>query len=445
MIRLRILNMMKNNIFIYVFGYIYLSALGGYEVLASPTYVQEAKNVPSIYLKEVFLNAGQHTIMTSNLQGPNFPDTVLRLWKSDTSIAVTQGSELGHNDDYTDPATGVTYRWSKLEVNVPQAGSYWIMVHSYSTSRFGTANVSVSGASSHSFTGISFGGAILTVNTANTAQAFYELSVVSLPDKNRAWDTVMFGVGCGVSPPLLIHSDDTGVGFWEKMTGYGICQVIVSNYVNPTVGSSTIGSFRVYVNDRLLQDDDGDGVGAQLEKALKTCDNNTDVYVYTNYTFKCSDVFNLWDSDRDGLLDAHEIFGIEDAQNVFESQLLPAWGASPAHKDLFIEVDYLEPSNSNHYAASTLRTLQDFYSKGSAFDLQNPDGTKGVNLHFDIGREPQTSDPESDFSLYGNWGGSQTLDWSVLGLSRIFDLPKDTSRFSEIRRQVFCYTRCSSF
>jgi len=101
------------------------------------------------------------------------------------------------------------------------------------------------------------------------------------------------------------------------------------------------------------------------------------------------------DSDGDGLLDAWEINGLDADGNGSIDVNLPAMGAKPDHKDLFLELDTT--------AASTL-TRADILAVKKAFAAApidagtkaseitdgkdakpNPDGQPGINLHIDTG------------------------------------------------------------
>jgi len=92
------------------------------------------------------------------------------------------------------------------------------------------------------------------------------------------------------------------------------------------------------------------------------------------------------DSDGDGLCDDWERFGLQvpDKNGSIVGFLnLPAMGADPNHKDVFVQVDYMVASDHTHQP------------KPGAFDavvgafanapVTNPDMTQGINLHVDCG------------------------------------------------------------
>ncbi len=86
------------------------------------------------------------------------------------------------------------------------------------------------------------------------------------------------------------------MGYGARLDSPFIDRVVIGT----TVGAT--GPVHVYTND-IDDDADGDGLGPLLESELGTCDD-----ALTGY---CVDVHNLADSDRDGLPDGTEVFGIE--------------------------------------------------------------------------------------------------------------------------------------
>jgi hypothetical protein len=89
------------------------------------------------------------------------------------------------------------------------------------------------------------------------------------------------------------------------------------------------------------------------------------------------------DADGDGLLDCWETNGITvegvtlplcvDANE--DGQLGPGECADPAHKDIFVEIDYMQYHRPDPVAVD--RVVRAF----AAAPLQNPDGTTGIRLH----------------------------------------------------------------
>ncbi len=195
------------------------------------------------------------------------------------------------------------------------------------------------------------------------------------------------------------------------------------------------------IHNDLNNDADGDGLGDKLEASIGTCSSLSGfVSVNGGYEFDCSQASDPRDTDGDGISDGAEVFGLlVDGQFVATasaaegSQLaaviapgtgvqfkvsldLPKWGADPRHKDLFIEVDFmqrmpgetpqkLQPAVARQFAAYYGDTLDnpiplvDLYR---AVSLLNPDGQRGIHTHLDTGIAPET--PE-DATIYGDWGG----------------------------------------
>ncbi|MHC4428610.1 MAG: choice-of-anchor L domain-containing protein [Planctomycetota bacterium] len=92
------------------------------------------------------------------------------------------------------------------------------------------------------------------------------------------------------------------------------------------------------------------------------------------------------DSDRDALLDDWETNGIDFDKDGNVDLDLPAMGADPRHKDIFIEVDYMVlagPGGHTHQPrAAALQTVIDAFD---AAPVNNPDGTTGIHMHIDAG------------------------------------------------------------
>lgn len=170
-----------------------------------------------------------------------------------------------------------------------------------------------------------------------------------------------------------------------------------------------VGPTRVVVNDELA-DADGDGLGNLLEAELGTCSSLSGFVG----SFDCSKIKTPKDTDGDGLSDGLEVLGRRDLS---PHQLLPYWGANPRHKDIFVEVDFLDNGSTpkrlppeeariaGKYWQDTLQTLTADEQADHASLLRNPDGLPGVSMHIDSGLPPPTHAPPSDVTLYGSWGG----------------------------------------
>jgi len=179
---------------------------------------------------------------------------------------------------------------------------------------------------------------------------------------------------------------------------------------------------RVYRNDVRLPgaDPDGDGLGTELERQLKTCSVATDSF--DGLTCNSTNVADLRDTDGDGISDGWEVLGRDFSPSVYVA--LPTWGSNPRHKDMFVEVDFrrlnqtqnnqhiaqhMPPNVARQFAAAygdqntTDSMLRLFHSKLAG----NPDQQPGLSVHIDSGVQPETP---ADAAIYGDWGGYEAID-----------------------------------
>jgi uncharacterized repeat protein (TIGR01451 family) len=172
------------------------------------------------------------------------------------------------------------------------------------------------------------------------------------------------------------------------------------------------------------------------------------------------------DSDGDGLLDTWERDGIY-IEGVLDLDL-PALGADPQHKDLFIELDSM---SGNQPHANTVNKTKEAFAAApvNAGGTDNPDGLPGINLWIDTGAIFDPGSVEDgigmgscgdgiDNGLDGladmadpdciagdNLGGGQVLvnRDDISGLSESFYDVKNTN-FDPSRKYVFRYGLLSS-
>lgn len=176
--------------------------------------------------------------------------------------------------------------------------------------------------------------------------------------------------------------------------------------------SEKTGAIRVYRND-FANDTDGDGLGDALENVLGICASRRASAPGIN----CALTADTRDTDGDGLWDSWEVMGVN-------GQALPAWGADPRHKDIFVEVDFRRLTLADNQSGLALRMtpavarqMASIYADSAttdaatrathAQDVGNPDGQPGVSLHLDIGVPPETP---ADATTYGDWGGYTAVD-----------------------------------
>jgi hypothetical protein len=90
------------------------------------------------------------------------------------------------------------------------------------------------------------------------------------------------------------------------------------------------------------------------------------------------------DSDQDGLSDVWETSGIDTDCNGVVDLSLPALGANPQRKDIFMEMDYMEggsPPHSDAFSPAWIQTVVDSFADAP---VPNPDGSTGITLHVDV-------------------------------------------------------------
>jgi hypothetical protein len=110
-------------------------------------------------------------------------------------------------------------------------------------------------------------------------------------------------------------------------------------------------------------DSDGDGITDAEEATLRTNPNNPD-------------------TDGDGLLDGWEVHSVNGID-------LRALGASPLHKDIFVEMDWMVRRTDG--AVLDLRpnaeVLRSIVAAFAGAPVQNPDGSVGINIHLEFSGE----------------------------------------------------------
>jgi len=89
------------------------------------------------------------------------------------------------------------------------------------------------------------------------------------------------------------------------------------------------------------------------------------------------------DTDNDGLLDGWEIRGLDTNGDGIVDVDLPALGANPNRKDLFLEVDCLVAAD--HSQCPQKGAIGDVVQAFANAPVGNPDGTSGIQLHVDTG------------------------------------------------------------
>ena len=388
----------------------------GDEVVAVDPYVSDrvrSGHVSIVREYRLSLTAGEIlTIETANISEGG--DPVIHLLE-------TSGAEIAVDDN---SAGGVAARVSyRSDVDK----SVIVLVRSRNPNSNGTADLMKNGELWK--TGVSFAGwhnsyadlpagdHLRTVHTPGGSNGGHRLYI--LRADGLGIETRIVGGGPDGAAALYLHS------------GLGKRTVIVG-----TADPGGEGLARILRNDAAT-DADFDGLGDALESTLGTC-SSLSGYVSLNggYEFDCSQAADPRDTDGDGISDGLEVFGrvvqdqvvaadntpqlaqfAPDATLSFQTHInLPMWGADPRHKDLFIEVDFMQrmpgetevrlsPSVARTFASYYQDTLDDpspLVDLYRAVSLRNPDGERGINTHLDTGVDAVTAD---DATIFGDWGG----------------------------------------
>jgi alpha-tubulin suppressor-like RCC1 family protein len=131
-----------------------------------------------------------------------------------------------------------------------------------------------------------------------------------------------------------------------------------------------------------------------------------------DHTYIVNDVSG-GDADGDGLLNEWETDGIDaDADGTIDLHLeAPPYNADPDHKDVFVEIDYMDCSQGGCDAgvtshAPTAGALGDVEAAFDAAPLANPDGVDGVTLHAMVDEQV----PEILLIDFGGVGGNLAYD-----------------------------------
>lgn len=96
------------------------------------------------------------------------------------------------------------------------------------------------------------------------------------------------------------------------------------------------------------------------------------------------------DADGDGLLDSWETSGLDiDGDGTIDLDL-PAWGADPLRKDLFLELD---SANGMNIGREDIQAMKNAFAVAP---VSNPDGSNGINLWIDTGGAVDANASEGD-------------------------------------------------
>jgi hypothetical protein len=145
------------------------------------------------------------------------------------------------------------------------------------------------------------------------------------------------------------------------------------------------------------------------------------------------------DTDSDGLLDTWESAIPPLDPNGQPLPNLFAMGARADQKDLFVEIGYLEATESLFYGSSLkgphdhLPTLEALTMVGDAFGnapVSNPNGSLGIKVHFDVGNLHQTNPPNPYIIPMGLARGGEAINEMVTVCQRGAEDPPSVCQFS---------------
>ncbi|MEE6273328.1 zinc-dependent metalloprotease family protein [Georgenia sp. MJ206] len=194
------------------------------------------------------------------------------------------------------------------------------------------------------------------------------------------------GYGDASEGTVACVAESGRVAKWIPVTGG-------SAYMQATYSEvwSAIGSRQMFPNTTRGDEYLDNGAGLSWQVDVESGDDAEIAHV----TAFSEDATTAGDADGDGLLDEWERDGLDvDGDGVPEVDL-PAMGASPDHKDLFVEVDWMSDPRScvlwwcwgGRDFAPQPEAIQDAIAVFAAAPVPNPDGTTGIRLHVDAGAD----------------------------------------------------------
>jgi hypothetical protein len=351
-----------------------------------------AYDVQADQVFEMFLNLAKGqtvTCETSNLTGR--ADPVLHL------LAPVSGdgpvNERARDDD-----SGGNLN-ARLTFKAPTAGRYLLVMRAAANDRSGTADLSCFGRP------VAFklpvGGGFKRVESLRQGES---LATVPLAGSATLHVSYVFD-----DTEKMLERRKSGP---NQMTKWAPGNKALQNVMLGSLWPDLVGPIRLVRNDAGIagHDPDGDLLGSELERNIGTCSKRNEAVG----NWDCSRSADVRDTDGDGISDYHEVYG---KLTSAPYQFLPRWGASPVHKDLFVEVDYGASSPSDvaikmtpAFALAMAKIYGDpetdpLLRLYHAQSLNNPDLQPGIRLHLDTGVDPPANASAQELTTYGDWGG----------------------------------------
>ena len=249
-------------------------------------------------------------------------------------------------------------------------------------------------------------GGKVTVQFVFSSAAFSDTLSVGSPTTAVAFS------GCKVLPAAGL----TGVALGSAKSSQQGCTVTLdSDPATPGVQGFAAGTTFEF---RLCADNDGDGTCNNVWSSNPGSNSDGKDHVLTTpihpselpgqvFQMNWEDLPNLGDmdfndyvavvrvdadTDGDGLWDDWERFGIDTNGDGVVDLDLPALGADPNHKDVFIEIDYMDcataggdcATGDTHSHRPKTAAVNAVIQAFANANVNNPDGTTGINLHIDV-------------------------------------------------------------
>jgi hypothetical protein len=411
---------------------------------------------PAFYVHEVNFTQGQ-TIVFEVVGSPG-SDEMLHLVQMipDGSGGYSLVRRVS-NDNYTPPLGSPVLYTSRISFHANIAsltGKYMLIVRAKGYDNSATASVYIDGTLMAS--NVPAGGAHIPYGIFSVAP---QGTIAAVARPGGSTNPVMLGIsntaGTGIGR-FAFEGNVPGVNAFASTHNEKSYYFGTPTFYRVDTGTVEVhrpGMANVYVNDP--PDPDADGVGNLLEQALGTCWD----------PLNCApEVADARDTDRDGLPDGEELFGVLATTATARPWLPARWGADPMHKDLFLIVGWLgstwsinggglesEPyspfdsSVPGHIAnlQEWVTTAYDLFMAGPGDHVMNPERPcllgsgdpctvgqdwrpDGIQLHMDFGSTYQ------DFT----WDDSFGIEWAERRFGR-FDGEEYSNRVPRSLRFTF--------